>query len=758
MKASSFLNWKTTLVVASVPFVAAWFQSAASSASGGDMASADAPSETVAASGATNSADTSASSNTDFVTTPDATGATQSSPTPVPAGMKLYAGTAEVVKLAQAGVSDDVILAYITNANVRFGVNSDQIIYLNDLGVSGTVVTAMMQHDATANALAASAASNPSPAMATANAPTPGVDYANPPMPTTDDNGMATPPPDNSDYMASYTGDGQGDGSVADDTGYFYNPLQPYGTWLYVVGSGLCWQPTVCVRDHAWRPYCDRGRWLYSNCGWYWQSDYSWGWAAFHYGRWFCDNRRGWCWQPNRVWGPSWVAWRQSSDHCGWAPLPPSAVFVPGGGFRFHNQAVGANFDFGLPAGLFTFIPIERCGDYAPSRYAAAPWQAGRIFSESRALNSVAFQGQRVANLGMDPRLVDARAGVRMRRAVIQEIPGTDANGRMQPDRLGRQGGSLVIYRPQLPPAPDRHGRGSPAGPSTGGAGVGMPRQNNFTPIAGGTRTSLNSPPSLPDRTPTVLGRNGVPSTLPAGGAEGASHVQVYYATHENPGPAGTYPPNSTGLDGRRNVSNPQWKSTPGQAPSGPQNNNYRPGSTSSYTVTPGAAGQNESPSTRPTRVTVYGSTAGYQQYGNPYYRTPVMGVATPNPGTTYVPPGYNNYRQSGYNQGLGSSYRTPPQPGASYSAPVPRESYSPPSQNYSAPQPGRNYSAPAPRQNYNAPQPRETYSASQPQQTYSAPASQQTYSAPAQSSSHSSSSYSQQSQSSSSSGSSRGR
>ena len=109
---------------------------------------------------------------------------------PAPAGMKLYGGTQEVVKLAQAGVSDEVILAYITNANVRFGVNSDQIIYLNDLGVSGTVVTAMMQHDATANAASAAAAANPLLRQwRKANARA-GIDYANPPMPMTDDNGM----------------------------------------------------------------------------------------------------------------------------------------------------------------------------------------------------------------------------------------------------------------------------------------------------------------------------------------------------------------------------------------------------------------------------------------------------------------------------------------------------------------------------------------------------------------------------------------
>ena len=716
------MNWKAALVLASVPFVAAWLQGTPSAASSGDAASVDASSETSATADPT--------TVEDFSSNAQPVEATQPSQPIAPAGMKLYGGTSEVVKMAQAGVSDDVILAYITNSNARFGVNADQIVYLNDLGVSGTVVTAMMQHDASASS-AAAATPAPAPSMPSTLTPAtaPGTDYANPPGPTTDDSGAANPPPDSmdpADYAGPYPGDNAGGTGVADDTDYFYNSLQPYGLWVYLPGYGMCWQPTVCLRDHAWRPYFDRGRWLYSDCGWYWQSDYSWGWAAFHYGRWFCDDHRGWVWRPNRVWGPSWVAWRMSDDHCGWAPLPPAAVFVPGVGFRFHNQVVGASFDFGLPAKSFTFIPIERFGDYAPSRYAVAPWETGRIFDESRVLNSVAFQNQRVANLGMDPRLVDERAGVRMRRAFIQETPGRDANGRVQTDHLGRSGGSLVIFRPQLPSAPVWHG----TGPSAGGAGAMLPGHGGMTEATGEPRNVWSSPGYSQARPPTVLGPTGVSANQPGAGGDAGTHVHVYHVTHQDPEPAGAvswsarqapplpanhspnaapYPPNSMVLEGRRNVSNPEWNSTSAQAPSGPQMHMNRATSTSVYAVTPG--------------------TTGYQQtWGNPYYRTPVVAVATPGPATTYVPPAYN-YHQSTY---------TP--------APGQAPSYHP---------------APEPRENYTAPQPRESYSAPQARDTYSAPAPHENYSAPAPSySSHASSSSQQSSSSSSSSssGSSRGR
>ena len=54
-----------------------------------------------------------------------------------------------------------------------------------------------------------------------------------------------------------------------------------------------------------------------------WTSDYAWGWAPFHYGRWTHDSYYGWVWIPDNEWGPAWVSWRSSSDYYGWAPMGP---------------------------------------------------------------------------------------------------------------------------------------------------------------------------------------------------------------------------------------------------------------------------------------------------------------------------------------------------------------------------------------------------------------------------------------------------
>jgi len=156
-----------------------------------------------------------------------------------------------------------------------------------------------------------------------------------------------------------------------------------------VDGYGRCWQPTVAVVSPSWRPYCDRGRWLWTDCGWYWYSDYSWGWAPFHYGRWCSHPRVGWFWVPDNCWGPSWVSWRHTWDYCGWAPLPPGVRFVNGRGF-FHN-GIGLGFsigDFGLSASLYTFVPLGHFHDRAFYNHRVSGAQAVAIYKTSTVINN----------------------------------------------------------------------------------------------------------------------------------------------------------------------------------------------------------------------------------------------------------------------------------------------------------------------------------------------------------------------------------
>ena len=100
----------------------------------------------------------------------------------------------------------------------------------------------------------------------------------------------------------------------------FYDELSPYGHWVNNPGYGYVWMPAV---DPGFRPYATNGHWVYSEAGWTWVSGYPWGWAAFHYGRWFYEDGFGWMWVPGHEWAPAWVSWRRGTDVYGWAPLSP---------------------------------------------------------------------------------------------------------------------------------------------------------------------------------------------------------------------------------------------------------------------------------------------------------------------------------------------------------------------------------------------------------------------------------------------------
>ncbi len=104
----------------------------------------------------------------------------------------------------------------------------------------------------------------------------------------------------------------------------FYVNLAPYGQWIEDEHYGYVWSPNV---DINFRPYYTGGHWALTDYGNTWVSDYQWGWACFHYGRWTFDSYYGWLWVPGSVWGPAWVSWRSNMGAFGWAPLSPEYEF-----------------------------------------------------------------------------------------------------------------------------------------------------------------------------------------------------------------------------------------------------------------------------------------------------------------------------------------------------------------------------------------------------------------------------------------------
>src|SRR5208283_4273403 len=55
--------------------------------------------------------------------------------TALPPGVYPSSPLAQVIKLTQAGVSEGVIMTYVTNSSSTFNLDPDKIIYLKDIGV-----------------------------------------------------------------------------------------------------------------------------------------------------------------------------------------------------------------------------------------------------------------------------------------------------------------------------------------------------------------------------------------------------------------------------------------------------------------------------------------------------------------------------------------------------------------------------------------------------------------------------------------------
>lgn len=53
----------------------------------------------------------------------------------------------EVIKLAQAGLHDDVLLAYVKGSQSFYNLSADDVVALKNAGLSPQVITAMLNHD-----------------------------------------------------------------------------------------------------------------------------------------------------------------------------------------------------------------------------------------------------------------------------------------------------------------------------------------------------------------------------------------------------------------------------------------------------------------------------------------------------------------------------------------------------------------------------------------------------------------------------------
>ncbi len=379
---------------------------------------------------------------------------------PIAAEIEVSPRLQGIIDMAERGVGDEVLTAYIENSPSVFNLTAAEILYLTDLGFSEPVIAALIKHgnslknqaqkpvERTPGPAAAATQSQGTPGTAPASVPisrgSPG-DSAPSVVITATPEFEAGPQPPPVTYVlpqpqVQYT-------SV-------YGALTPYGSWVEVADYGLCWRPTVAVINPSWKPYCDRGRWLYTDSGWYWQSDYSWGWAPFHYGRWHSHPVSGWVWLPDTTWGPAWVTWRHADSYCGWAPLPPGARFERGFGLRYYGAGVGISFDFGLGRDRYTFVPKSRFYDRTPWKHSLPSSQVVNVYNNSTIVNNYGRGANgTIINEGIGRDHIATHTRSEIRKVTLRDLPADEAKRGIRSERLKGNGTELAVYRPQLPAA-----------------------------------------------------------------------------------------------------------------------------------------------------------------------------------------------------------------------------------------------------------------------------------------------------------------
>lgn len=234
----------------------------------------------------------------------------------------------------------------------------------------------------------------------------------------------------------------------------FYESLAPHGTWVQDPTYGWVWQPRVLLTDAEWRPYCHEGRWVWTNHGWYWESNYRWGWAAFHYGRWARHATLHWIWVPDCTWGPSWVNWRECDSHLGWAPLPPECRFEAGVGFSYRGRNVEFGFDFGLVDIDFTFVPCHTFLEVNLWRHRCGHREVRRIYHTTVIHNTyVVKRGVKniiIINNGCSKTVIEKRTNRKIKEVTIH-------SSKNRGERHTKNG--ISTYRPEVKNAAPRDPR-----------------------------------------------------------------------------------------------------------------------------------------------------------------------------------------------------------------------------------------------------------------------------------------------------------
>jgi hypothetical protein len=373
----------------------------------------------------------------------------------------------------------------------------------------------------------------------------------------------------------------------------FYDALSPYGQWINNPEYGYVWMPSVAP---DFTPYGSNGHWVLTDQGWTWDSDYPWGWAAFHYGRWFFEDGYGWMWIPGSEWAPAWVSWRRSPDYYGWAPLGPQV-------------SISASYSSGYnpPPHYWHFVPQQYVASPQVNNYVVNEQQNVTIVRNTTIIRNTTINNTTVNNTtivnntvnnnvtnnnvnnrvtvnnyagGPDPAEVSRVSGTTLRPIPLRESnrPGENSgNGSLsiyrprinQPSASGG-GGSSAAAPPRVQPLNQvhpinqtRYNNAHPFSPSN--ASPGTPSANGGNPaFNGNANNNGNNPnngsnannPANPNATanPNNNGNTGYPRN---GGNPNTNGNPANTGNNPNSGSNPNHPPNPANTGAPRTVNNP---------------------------------------------------------------------------------------------------------------------------------------------------------------------------------------------------------
>jgi hypothetical protein len=180
----------------------------------------------------------------------------------------------------------------------------------------------------------------------------------------------------------------------------FHTVLDAHGQWVEDPTYGTVWVPSAAEVGPDFAPYRTAGYWAYDEDDYVWYSDYDWGWAPFHYGRWVYGGL-GWVWIPGRVYAPAWVSWRFGGPeyaYVGWAPMAP--------GFYWRGGVAVALAPTIIAPGGFYYCGHGDLFSRSLSAHVVARAEAGGIGQHTTAFRAAAGgvgRGPAPASMGIAP-------------------------------------------------------------------------------------------------------------------------------------------------------------------------------------------------------------------------------------------------------------------------------------------------------------------------------------------------------------------